>query len=102
MLNELLLIPAYVSPVGATAFTSMLMLVLVLPPLFEAVTTYDMAGSITVLAVPVITPVAESRLRPSGRAGLTLNNNAAPPLIDGAIGDTVGGNPTVKLRWEGE
>jgi hypothetical protein len=101
MLNELLLIPAYVSPVGATAFTSMLMLVLVLPPLFEAVTTYDIAGSITVLAVPVITPVAELRLRPSGRAGLTLND-AAPPLTDGAIGDTVGGTPTVKLRWEGE
>jgi len=95
-----LLCPAYVSPVGATAFTSMLILVRVLPPLFEAVTTYDIGG-ITVLAVPVMTPVAESRLRPSGRAGLTLND-AAPPLTDGAIGDTVGGNPTVKLRWEGE
>jgi hypothetical protein len=82
----------------------MLIRVLAIPPLFEAVTTYATAGSITVLGVPVMTPVAASRLMPAGRAGLTLNiaTAASEPPGNVAGSEDVVDDPTVKLSCEGE
>jgi hypothetical protein len=38
------------------------------------------------MGVPVMTPVLGLRLRPAGRAGLTLYEVTAPPLLVGLFG----------------
>jgi hypothetical protein len=49
--------------------------------------------AVTAVGVPLITPVLVLRVKPAGRAGLTLYAVTAPPLLVGLFG--VIGVPTV-------
>jgi hypothetical protein len=49
--------------------------------------------AVTAVGVPLITPVLVLRLRPAGRAGLTLYEVTAPPVLAGLFAGI--GVPTV-------
>lgn len=64
--------------------TVMLRPAVALPSALVAVTTYAVAG-VTVVGVPEMTPVEESRLRPAGSTGDTEYVTTAPPLLLGVL-----------------
>jgi hypothetical protein len=94
------LVPAYDSPVGASALTSSITVVCAMPPLFDATTLYITCGSDTLVGVPVILPVDLSNRNPAGSAGLTLYDTIAPPLADGAGNPPLYALSTVKLKCD--
>jgi len=53
-----------------------------LPAELDAVTAYVAVG-VTAVGVPLMIPVVVLRLRPAGRAGLTLYEATAPPVLEG-------------------
>ena len=57
----------YARVLGATSFTVIVRVLIVVPPLFVAVTIYDL-GYATDVGVPEITPVDSFKWRPDGRA----------------------------------
>ena len=75
----------YDSEEGATSLTTMVTSAVVLPPVLPAVTVY-VADEVTVVGVPLMAPVEESRERPAGSEGETDHVVMAPPL---AVGVTV-------------
>ncbi len=75
----------YVRDEGATSLTTMVTEAVVLPPVLLAVTVYD-AEEVMAEGVPLMAPVEESSVRPTGREGETDHEVMAPPL---AVGVTV-------------
>ena len=60
----------YVRELGATSFTEIVRVLVVVPPLFAAATIY-VPEAVTVVGVPEIIPVAVFKLIPNGKAGVT-------------------------------
>ena len=56
-----------------------------LAPRFVAVTTY-VADAVTVVAVPLMTPVEVLRVKPAGKAGETDQLEIGPPVLVGVSG----------------
>jgi hypothetical protein len=65
---------------GVTLFTVNVNVVVVLPELLLAVTTYEVSADTTV-GVPEIIPVVVSKTNPVGNAGLTLKPVAVPVIV---------------------
>ena len=70
---------------GMTSLTSIVIVILSLPPEFVAVIVYVPDGVITV-GVPLIVPVAASIERPVGRPGFTDHVTTGPPPEVGVTG----------------
>ena len=68
-----------VMPDGAATSTSMVMVVVALPPVLVAVTVYAV-DELSVLGVPEIAPVAVSKERPAESVGVMDQEMTAPPL----------------------
>ena len=79
------LLLGYSRPLGGTSLTVMVMDATVLPMVFEPVTTNTEEGTIA-FGAPLITPVEESRLKPSGSGGNILNEVICPPEPTGVLG----------------
>ena len=62
-----------------TSLTVISTVVVALPPVFVAVTVYVVIADRTV-GVPLISPVAESMVRPAGKDGLIAHETTVPPL----------------------
>jgi hypothetical protein len=71
----------YTSAVGAGGFTTICTEVVTLPVAFVAVTAYADPGNPISVGVPEIVPVEAFKLKPAGRAGLTLYELAAPVTV---------------------
>ena len=68
-----------VMPEGAATSTSMVMVVVALPPVLLAVTVY-VVDELRTLGVPEIAPVAVSKDSPAGSVGVMDQATTAPPL----------------------
>jgi hypothetical protein len=55
-----------------------------MPPVLVAVTVYFARG-VTVVGVPVTSPVFVLKFKPAGNAGLTLYEVTLPPALDGSF-----------------
>ena len=65
--------------------TVMVKVAVVLPAELAAVTV-QLAKAVTAAGGPLMIPVVLLRLKPAGRAGLTLYELTAPPLLVGLFG----------------
>ena len=74
----------YVRELGATSFTVIVIALVVVPPLFVAVTVY-VPGVVIIVGVPEITPVDVFKLRSDGREGLTEYETTVPPEFEGEL-----------------
>ena len=79
---------------GAISLTWIVIVPFPLPPRFVAVTVYTVDGETTV-GVPLISPVAASKIRPVGRGGEMVHELTAPPLRDGVTAPI--GAPLVRV-----
>ena len=68
-----------VMPDGAATSTSMVTVVVALPPVLLAVTVY-VVDELTAVGVPEIAPVAVSKDRPAGSVGVIDQEMTVPPL----------------------
>jgi len=74
--NELVL---YETEDGIMSLTTMVTVVVALPPVLAAVTVY-VAEEVTAVGVPESSPVDESMTRPAGSVGETVQVTTGPPL----------------------
>ena len=72
-------LPLKATDAGAASLTTMVTVVVALPPVLVAVTVYAAEDVITV-GVPEISPVEVSKMRPVGRLGETCQVTTSPPL----------------------
>ena len=56
--------------------------VVILPPVFVALTVYIVVA-LTTVGVPDISPVAVSNRRPAGSAGVIVQDTTGPPFVVG-------------------
>jgi hypothetical protein len=85
--------------IGAISLTSMVIVVVALPPVFVPVTVYT-ADEDTAVGVPLSAPSEEAKDSPAGRVGETVQDVTVPPV---EVGVTVVVNvPFVYVNEFGE
>tara|TARA_B100000674_G_scaffold436994_1_gene397514 strand:- start:8 stop:268 length:261 start_codon:yes stop_codon:yes gene_type:complete len=81
--------------IGATSFTTMVMVVVALPPVLVPVTVY-VAEEVTAVGVPLMAPSDEANERPAGSEGETDQDVTVPPVVVGVV--VVMAVPLVKVN----
>ena len=67
---------------GASSYTTMVTVVVALPPVLLAVMV-NVVAEVTVVGVPLMAPVDVSKERPDGRVGEIDHEATGPPLVVG-------------------